>query len=142
MMAVEIEPAVYDPLRVRGRVNANRPTSVDDTKTLRFPFLEGHHWRGPSPTTLGELLRERFYCDGMGFTGTDRGQALGFDLVFLSRNPDDHHQIVLATGEPANIPPNTVNPHRRCSRPRARQGPVHRRRHSHLEIGSSHCAFG
>jgi len=28
----------------------------------------------------------------MGFTVTDRGQALGFDLVFLSRNPDDDHQ--------------------------------------------------
>ena len=53
---------------------------------------------------------ERFYCDVMGFTVTDRGQALGFDLVFLSRDPDDHHQIVLATGKPANIPPNTVNP--------------------------------
>src|SRR5207244_5478656 len=53
---------------------------------------------------------ERFYSDVMGFTVTDRGQALGFDLVFLSRNPDDHHQIVLATGKPANIPPNTVNP--------------------------------
>ena len=67
----------------RGRVNANRPTSVDDTKTLRFPFLEGHHLRGLSPTTLGELLRERFYCDVMGFTVTDRGQALLCSLAPL-----------------------------------------------------------
>ena len=53
---------------------------------------------------------ERFYCDLMGFSVTDRGEALGYNLLLLSRSPDDHHQIVLATGKPANIPPNTANP--------------------------------
>jgi len=30
-------------------------------------------------------------------------------LVFLSRNPFDHHQIVLATGRPDELPANTAN---------------------------------
>ena len=39
---------------------------------------------------------ETFYTDFMGFTVTDRGGVAGLDVVFLSRDPLDHHQIVLA----------------------------------------------
>ena len=53
---------------------------------------------------------EDFYTRVLGFTVTDRGQAGGMDLVFLSRDPMDHHQIVLATGRPAQLPANTANP--------------------------------
>lgn len=53
---------------------------------------------------------ERFYTEMLGFSVTDRGQTAGLDIVFLSRDPLDHHQIVLATGRPAGIPPNTHNP--------------------------------
>jgi catechol 2,3-dioxygenase len=49
---------------------------------------------------------EDFYTRVLGFTVTDRGNVLGMDLVFLSRDPNDHHQIVLASGKPDNIPPN------------------------------------
>src|SRR5215470_6649869 len=52
---------------------------------------------------------EEFYTRVMGFTVTDRGTTLGLDLVFLSRDPAEHHQIVLATGRPRELPPNTVN---------------------------------
>jgi catechol 2,3-dioxygenase len=52
---------------------------------------------------------ERFYTRVLGFTVTDRGVAGGMQLVFLSRNPFDHHQIVLATGRPEELPPNTAN---------------------------------
>jgi catechol 2,3-dioxygenase len=52
---------------------------------------------------------EAFYTEALGFTVTDRGEAAGMQLVFLSRNPFDHHQIVLATGRPDNIPANTAN---------------------------------
>jgi hypothetical protein len=38
------------------------------------------------------------------------GVAGGMQLVFLSREPPDHHQIVLATGRPAELPANTNNP--------------------------------
>ena len=61
-----------------------------------------------------ELPRmERFYVDALGFTVTDRGALEGprgpVDLVFLSRDPDDHHQIVLATGRPTQIDFNPIN---------------------------------
>lgn len=50
-----------------------------------------------------------FYQRVLGFTETDRGHADGMDLVFLSRSPNDHHQIVLATGRPSELPANTAN---------------------------------
>ena len=53
---------------------------------------------------------EKFYSEVLGFTVTDRGNAGGMDLVFLSRDPNDHHQIVLATGRPESLPANTANP--------------------------------
>jgi len=53
---------------------------------------------------------EQFYTEVLGFTVTDRGQAGGMQLVFLSRDPLDHHQIVLATGRPNEMPANTANP--------------------------------
>jgi catechol-2,3-dioxygenase len=41
---------------------------------------------------------------------SDRGQVPGgSDLVFLSRDPDEHHQIVLATGRPPGVEFNVVN---------------------------------
>jgi catechol 2,3-dioxygenase len=53
---------------------------------------------------------EAFYTRVLGFTVTDRGTAGGMKLVFLSRDPLDHHQIVLASGRPAELPANTDNP--------------------------------
>ena len=53
---------------------------------------------------------EGFYTRVLGFTVTDRGTAGGMQLVFLSRDPLDHHQIVLATGRPERLPANTANP--------------------------------
>lgn len=40
---------------------------------------------------------ERFYTDVLGFVATDRGEGAG-GMVFLSRSPDEHHQIVLSPG--------------------------------------------
>ena len=55
-------------------------------------------------------VMEDFYTRVLGFTVTDRGDAGGMGLVFLSRSPLDHHQIVLATGRPDQMPANTANP--------------------------------
>jgi catechol 2,3-dioxygenase len=63
---------------------------------------------GISVTDLAKM--ERFYTQVMGFTVTDRGETAGLDIVFLSRDPRDHHQIVLATGRPKQMPINTRNP--------------------------------
>lgn len=58
-------------------------------------------------------VMERFYTEILGFTVTDRGQLTGangpFDLVFLSRDPDEHHQLVLATGRPDALAFNPIN---------------------------------
>jgi len=55
----------------------------------------------------------RFYADVLEFTITDRGH-LGtptgpVELVFLSRDPDHHHQIVLASGRPEPLAFNVIN---------------------------------
>jgi catechol 2,3-dioxygenase len=53
---------------------------------------------------------ESFYSGVLGFTVTDRGEVAGLQLVFLSRDPGDHHQLILATGRPDSLPANTINP--------------------------------
>jgi catechol 2,3-dioxygenase-like lactoylglutathione lyase family enzyme len=58
-------------------------------------------------------LMEDFYSRVLGFTVTDRGELPTpkgkVGLVFLSRDPNEHHQIVLATGRPADLPFNVIN---------------------------------
>lgn len=63
---------------------------------------------------VADLARMRdFYTRVLGFTVTDSGEletARGkLQFVFLSRNPAEHHQIVLATGKPADLPFNPIN---------------------------------
>ena len=43
---------------------------------------------------------EDFYTRVLGFAVTDRGTLGSTSLVFLSRDPKEHHQIVLAGGRP------------------------------------------
>lgn len=51
---------------------------------------------------------EDFYTRVLGFSVTDRARIRGTDVVFLSRNPDEHHQIVLVPGRnPAHA--STIN---------------------------------
>lgn len=58
-------------------------------------------------------LMEDFYSRVLGFTVTDRGELEApygrVGLVFLSRDPAEHHQIVLATGRPERLPFNVIN---------------------------------
>lgn len=51
----------------------------------------------------------RFYKDVMCFFQTDSGDLGPVQLIFLSRDPSEHHQIVLATGRPADLPFNVIN---------------------------------
>lgn len=51
----------------------------------------------------------RFYAGPMGFFQTDRGLLGTVQLVFFSRDPAEHHQIVLASGRPENLPFNVIN---------------------------------
>lgn len=51
-----------------------------------------------------------FYTGFLGFAVSDRGQGgHGGEIVFLTRDPREHHQVVLATGKPADLPFNIVN---------------------------------
>ena len=74
------------------------------------PRISFSHF-GLYATDLAKL--EAFYTRFMGFTVTDRGplDVPGgvVNLVFLSRDPHEHHQIVLASGRPAELPFNVVN---------------------------------
>ncbi len=51
----------------------------------------------------------RFYKDVMCFTETDRGDLGPVQLVFLSRDPAEHHQLVLASGRPADLSFSVIN---------------------------------
>src|SRR5690242_14285767 len=58
----------------------------------------------------GLARMEDFYTRVLGLLVSDRGRVPGgSDLVFLSRDPDEHHQIVLATGRPPGVEFNVVN---------------------------------
>ncbi len=73
---------------------------------------------GPAFSHMGFHVRdvarmEDFYKRVLGFTVTDRGEldtprGIVY-LVFLSRDPEEHHQIVLASGRPDDIAYNMVN---------------------------------
>ena len=58
-------------------------------------------------------LMEAFYVKVLGFFVTDRGNLDTprgpVDLVFLSRDPEEHHQIVLASGRPEKLDFNIIN---------------------------------
>ena len=67
---------------------------------------------GPVFSHVGFYVRdivkmEDFYKRVMGFIVTDRGNLDTprgpVDLVFLSRDPEEHHQIVLASGRPDDV---------------------------------------
>lgn len=52
-----------------------------------------------------------FYTRVVGFAVSDRGptlQGVG-EIAFMTRDPREHHQLVLVTGRPASLPFNTVN---------------------------------
>lgn len=63
---------------------------------------------------VADLARmEDFYARVLEFTVTDRGRLPGphgpIDLVFLSRDPAEHHQIVLVSGRPERLEFNVIN---------------------------------
>jgi catechol-2,3-dioxygenase len=50
-----------------------------------------------------------FYVSVLGLVVTDRGRLPERELAFLSRDPDQHHQLVLVSGRPAGGDFNVVN---------------------------------
>jgi len=70
------------------------------------PELSFSHM-GMFATDLARM--EDFYTRVLGFAVTDRGSLGPVSLVFLSRDPREHHQIVLASGRPPAAGFNTIN---------------------------------
>ena len=68
---------------------------------LQFSHLGFH-------TTNLELMAD-FYKQVLSFTQTDRGQLGAVNLIFLSRDPTEHHQIVLMDGRPQDNPYCVIN---------------------------------
>lgn len=60
----------------------------------------------PQLTHVGVFVRDidrmtEFYTDVLGLTITDRGGISGErQIVFMSNDPEEHHQLVLVTGRP------------------------------------------
>ncbi|RXR28534.1 VOC family protein [Sphingobium fluviale] len=81
------------------------------TKTSYAPNLKFSHM-GFATSDLAAM--EDFYTRVLGFSVTDRGEVLGMSLVFLSRDPDDHHQLVLVSGRPDDLPANPYHPQFGC----------------------------
>ncbi len=51
-----------------------------------------------------------FYSGFLGFAVSDRGEtSTGGEIVFLTRDSNEHHQLVLASGRPADLQYNIVN---------------------------------
>lgn len=63
----------------------------------------------PGYLCAGPGKNECFYKETFEFTQTDKGDLGHTQLVFLSRDPAEHHQLVLATGRPDNLQFNLIN---------------------------------
>ena len=50
-----------------------------------------------------------FYTNTLGFEVTDRGPLGNDEIVFLSQNANDHHQVAFITGRDAPQPSNSMN---------------------------------
>lgn len=50
-----------------------------------------------------------FYTNTLGYTITDREESEQRTIVFMSQDPGEHHQMVLAKGRPDSIDYNLIN---------------------------------
>ncbi len=50
-----------------------------------------------------------FYTRFIGFTVSDRGMRPDGEIVFMTRDPSEHHQLVFATGRPGELSFNVIN---------------------------------
>jgi catechol-2,3-dioxygenase len=73
--------------------------------TMAFSLTLSHV--GLFVTDIGRM--EDFYTRFLGFAVSDRGPNPHGEIVFLTRDPREHHQLVLASGRPPGLPFNIVN---------------------------------
>lgn len=58
-------------------------------------------------TDINKMVK--FYTNFMGFTVTDKGKLGDATIVFMSRDPREHHQMALITGRPKDLHYNVIN---------------------------------
>src|SRR4249920_1551540 len=96
---------LYFPSRPAGY---RRPrTAPQEEKPMSFSLAFTH--AGIYVTDMDRMVD--FYTRVVGFAIADRGPRLqgGGEIAFMTRDPREHHQLVLATGRPANLSFNMVN---------------------------------
>jgi catechol-2,3-dioxygenase len=81
---------------------------VREEKTMTRSMRPALSHMGLFVTDLDRMVH--FYTDVLGLTVTDRGRGISFnnDLVFLSSDPEKHHEVVLASGRPSEATFSTV----------------------------------
>ncbi|MGH8633913.1 MAG: VOC family protein [Burkholderiales bacterium] len=74
-----------------------------------MPFSLAFTHAGIYVTDMNRMVD--FYTRAVGFAVADRGPRLqgAGEITFMTRDPREHHQLVLATGRPANLSFNMVN---------------------------------
>lgn len=79
-------------------INTSHASPVNDLSFSHFGFF------------VKDIERiAAFYKEALRFTQTDSGRLGETQIVFLSRSPEDHHQIVLMSGRPDPLPFNVIN---------------------------------
>lgn len=58
---------------------------------------------------VDQARMEQFYTEVLGYVVTDRGVLGATSLVFMSQHPNEHHEIVLASGRPSVASFNIIN---------------------------------
>jgi len=91
---------------LKGLLARSAPSSSSGPAELKFSHMGIF---ATNPEALGS-----FYEEVLGFTRTDKGEMPGpggklMELVFLSRDPEEHHQIVMVNGRPPDLAFNTIN---------------------------------
>jgi catechol 2,3-dioxygenase len=86
-------------------------TNATRTASIASPISEA---ASLTLSHMGIYVRElekmgRFYREVLGFTETDRGDLGPVQLIFLTRDPSEHHQIVLVSGRPAEATYSVIN---------------------------------
>lgn len=74
--------------------------------TSKFSLALSHF--GINVTDIDKMVD--FYTRFLGFIVSDRGTTTnGGQIVFMTRDASEHHQLVMATGRPADLSYNVIN---------------------------------
>ena len=88
----------------------NERIAQDEKKFFGKMNLKGKLWLshvGFHVTDINKMVD--FYTRFLGFTISDRGPRPDGEIVFMTRDASEHHQLVFASGRPADLAFNVIN---------------------------------